>query len=121
VERNNGKDPELQHLVEITATKVIPRLLRDGHLRSPDGNNIVPVVVHGDLWNGNYGQGTIGTGGMEDVVFDPSSAWAHSEFDAGIMGMFGGFGPSFWNEYHKFKPKDEPVEEYDDRVQLYEL
>jgi protein-ribulosamine 3-kinase len=121
VERNNGKDPELHQLVEITATKVVPRLLGDGHLRSPDGNNIVPVVVHGDLWNGNHGQGTIGTGGMEEVVFDPSSAWAHSEFDAGIMGMFGGFGSSFWNEYHKFKPKDEPVEQYNDRVQLYEL
>ncbi len=33
----------------------------------------------------------------------------------------GGFGPSFNKEYHKYKPKDEPVEEWDDRVELYEL
>lgn len=37
------------------------------------------------------------------------------------MRMFGGFGPGFEREYHKLKPKDEPVEEFEDRVALYEL
>ena len=37
------------------------------------------------------------------------------------MRMFGGFGPSFEREYHKLKPKDEPEEEFEDRVELYEL
>jgi fructosamine-3-kinase len=58
---------------------------------------------------------------VEEVVFDPSAAWAHSEFEFGIMGMFGGFGGSFNKEYWKYKPKDEPAEEWEDRVQLYEL
>lgn len=35
--------------------------------------------------------------------------------------MFGGFGAALEKEYHKIKPKDEPVEEYEDRVELYEL
>lgn len=36
-------------------------------------------------------------------------------------GRFGGFGPDFMKEYHSICPKAEPVEEYDDRVMLYEL
>lgn len=67
------------------------------------------------------GRGSIGDGPVEEVVFDSSAAWAHSEFEFGIMGMFGGFGASFNKEYWKYKPKDEPVEEWEDRVQLYEL
>jgi fructosamine-3-kinase len=34
---------------------------------------------------------------------------------------FGGFGNDFLEEYHSICPKTEPVEEYDDRVMLYEL
>jgi protein-ribulosamine 3-kinase len=55
------------------------------------------------------------------VVYDPSAFWGHGEFEAGIMGMFGGFGRAFWEEYYRFKKKDEPVEEWEDRCKLYEL
>lgn len=55
-EWNNGADGELRTLVEQTASKVVPRLLRDGHLKDgKTGGSIVPVVVHGDLWSGNHG------------------------------------------------------------------
>lgn len=37
------------------------------------------------------------------------------------MKMFGGFGPKFFNEYHEHIPKAEPVKEYDDRAELYQL
>lgn len=121
-EKNNGHDPTLSKLVEQTAENVVPRLLGDDHLKDgKTGEKIKPAVVHGDLWSGNHGRGTIGDGGVEEVVFDPSSAWAHSEFEFGIMRMFGGFGADFEREYHKLKPKDEPVEEFEDRVALYEL
>ncbi|KAH6670666.1 Fructosamine/Ketosamine-3-kinase [Halenospora varia] len=121
-EKNNGSDPELSKLVGTTAEKVVPRLLRNGHLKDGrTGQDIVPVVVHGDLWSGNHGRGSIDGGGVEEVVFDPSSCWAHGEFDFGIMKMFGGFGGSFEKEYHNLKPKDEPNEEWEDRVALYEL
>lgn len=120
-ERNNGKDSELSSLVEKTAAIVVPRLLRDGHLKAAGGGKIIPVVVHGDLWSGNHGRGTIGKGGLEEVVFDPSSSYSHGEFEWGIMRMFGGFGGAFEREYYELKGNDEPVEEWEDRVALYEL
>lgn len=36
------------------------------------------------------------------------------------MRMFGGFNSAFWEEYHKLVPKAEPVEEFEDRIKLYE-
>lgn len=119
-EHNNGKDDKLHRLTTATIDKVVPRLIGDDHLNG--GKGIMPVVTHGDLWSGNAARGSIGgQGEPEDVTFDPSAAYTHSEYDLGIMNMFGGFGPSFFMEYHKLCPKTEPVEEYEDRVALYEL
>ncbi|PVI00681.1 Ketosamine-3-kinase [Periconia macrospinosa] len=120
-EKSNGIDKDLHNLVETTASKVVSRLLGDSHLNN--GKLISPVVVHGDLWSGNAGVGRIGTkdGDVEDVVYDPSACYAHNEFEIGIMKMFGGFGGSFLKEYHALCPKAEPVDEYDDRIALYEL
>ncbi len=120
-EQKHGQDSELRLLVENIASKVVPRLLADGHLTAPSGGKIEPVVVHGDLWSGNHGKGRIGDGGVEEVVFDPAASWSNSEFEFGIMRMFGGFGGSFEREYWKEKPRDERVEEWEDRVALYEL
>ena len=126
-EKNNGKDPELRKVVERTVEEVVPRLLGDGHLGGKDG--IKPAVVHGDLWSGNKSKGSfVGRddatpdepGPLEDVIFDPSACYAHREFDHGIMSMFGGFNTSFWHDYQEIVRKTEPVEEYDDRVALYE-
>ncbi len=119
-ERTNGKDASLRSLVEKTVTETVPRLIGDGHLNN--GKGVTPVVVHGDLWSGNNGRGVIGGhGAVEDVVFDPSACYAHNEYELGIMQMFGGFGGSFMREYHQLCPKTEPVDEYGDRVRLYEL
>jgi protein-ribulosamine 3-kinase len=120
-EKSNGTDKELRNLVETTAAKVVPRLIGDSHLNN--GKGVTPVVIHGDLWSGNASVGTIGTkgGDAEEVVYDSSACYAHNEFELGIMKMFGGFGASFLKEYHELCPKTEPVEEYEDRVKLYEL
>ncbi|GAB1313660.1 hypothetical protein MFIFM68171_03870 [Madurella fahalii] len=116
-ERKNGRDGELAEAVEKVAGTVVPRLLGDGHLKG-----VVPVVVHGDLWSGNHGRGRIGgRGGVEEVVYDPSCVYGHSEYELGIMRMFGGFGSGFWREYERLAPKAEPKEEWEDRVALYEL
>lgn len=119
-QNRNGSDPQLETLVEKTCTEVIPRLLGDNHLNN--GNPITPVVIHGDLWSGNASHGRLpGMSQSEDVVFDSSACYAHSEFELGIMRMFGGFGSAFEEEYHRLVPITEPVEEYEDRVRLYEL
>lgn len=115
--KNNGSDNELTNTVEAVASKVVPRLIGDSTVK-----NIAPVVIHGDLWSGNHSRGQIGgKGGAEEVVFDPSAVYGHSEYELGIMKMFGGFGSSFWNEYEKLVPKAHPKEEWADRIALYEL
>lgn len=113
----NGADEELSDSVERVASEVVPRLLGDGHLQS-----VKPVVVHGDLWSGNHGRGSIaGRGGVEEVVYDPSCVYGHSEYELGIMHMFGGYDGTFWDEYFKLVPKCEPVEEWEERIALYKL
>jgi len=144
-ERRNGKEPSLRQLVERVVRLVVPTLLANGHLgygKNGHGTDIIPVVVHGDLWSGNAGRGRIvGHGGhrsneqkqadqsnededeygIADVVYDPSACYAHSEYELGIMRMFGGFGTAFFDAYHRIVPKTEPVDEYNDRGILYEL
>ncbi|KAF7196932.1 Ketosamine-3-kinase [Pseudocercospora fuligena] len=118
--KSNGADKELEQLIENTCTKVIPKLIGDRHLNG--GKGITPVVVHGDLWSGNASAGKLpGMSEPEELVYDSSAVYGHSEFELGIMKMFGGFGGSFLKEYHELVPKTEPVEEYEDRVKLYEL
>lgn len=114
---NNGPDAELANAVEEVASKVVPRLIGDDRVK-----DIAPVVIHGDLWSGNHSRGQIGgKGGAEEVVFDPSAVYGHSEYELGIMRMFGGFGGGFWKEYEMLVPKAEPKAEWEDRVLLYEL
>ncbi|KAL2759716.1 hypothetical protein ACRALDRAFT_1067546 [Sodiomyces alcalophilus JCM 7366] len=113
----NGPDAELERTVERVASSVVPRLIGEETIK-----NITPVVIHGDLWSGNHSRGRIaGQGGVEEVVFDPSAVYGHSEYELGIMRMFGGFGSAFWTEYERLVPKAEPAGEWGDRVALYEL
>ena len=86
-EQHNGKDDKLHRLTTATIDKVVPRLIGDEHLNG--GKGVLPVVTHGDLWSGNAARGSIGgQREPEDVVFDPSAAYAHSEYDLGIMNRF---------------------------------
>lgn len=113
--KSNGKDADFEKTLETVASKVAPRLI--GAVK-----DVTPVIIHGDLWSGNHSQGIIaGQGGVEEVVFDSSAVYGHSEYELGVMRMFGGFGSGFWRDYEKLVPKAEPKEEWEDRVALYEL
>lgn len=74
---------------------------------------IVPALLHGDLWGGNVAESAEGP-----VIFDPASFYGHSEFELGIAGMFGGFSNSFYSAYHGKIPQGPGFAK---RNQLYQL
>ncbi|KAM9780570.1 ketosamine-3-kinase [Neosynchiropus ocellatus] len=74
---------------------------------------IVPALLHGDLWGGNVSECANGP-----VVYDPASFYGHAEFELGIAGMFGGFNSSFYSAYHE---KIVKAEGFAKRSQLYQL
>ncbi|XP_075759644.1 fructosamine-3-kinase isoform X3 [Pelodiscus sinensis] len=77
------------------------------------GVEIVPALLHGDLWAGNVAEDEFGP-----IVFDPASFYGHSEFELAISGMFGGFNSSFFSAYHSKIPKAPGFEK---RNKLYQL
>uniref|UniRef100_F7FYS5 protein-ribulosamine 3-kinase n=1 Tax=Macaca mulatta TaxID=9544 RepID=F7FYS5_MACMU len=83
----------------------IPDLFRD--------LQIIPALLHGDLWGGNVAEDSSGP-----VIFDPASFYGHSEYELAIAGMFGGFSSSFYSAYHGKIPKAPGFEK---RLQLYQL
>ncbi|XP_056432761.1 ketosamine-3-kinase isoform X2 [Gadus chalcogrammus] len=74
---------------------------------------VVPALLHGDLWGGNVAQTTEGP-----VIFDPASFYGHSEYELGVMAMFGGFSSSFYAAYHENVPE---APGFTQRNQLYQL
>ncbi|GJN88892.1 hypothetical protein Rhopal_001863-T1 [Rhodotorula paludigena] len=102
-------DKELSRLGSEVQTRVIPHLL--GKL------DVKASILHGDLWSGNA---RFSKDRSSPIIFDPSSYYGHSEADLGITRMFGGFSPAFYEAYHARVPKTEPVDEYEQRLQLYE-
>ncbi|XP_039595855.1 ketosamine-3-kinase isoform X1 [Polypterus senegalus] len=74
---------------------------------------IVPALLHGDLWGGNVAENEAGP-----IIFDPASFYGHSEFELAIAGMFGGFSGSFYSAYHKAIPK---APGFDKRLKFYQL
>lgn len=79
------------------------------------GDEIIPALLHGDLWSGNAAQFSDGSNG---VVYDPSSFYGHSEYDFGIVRMFGGFPREFERAYFEVMPKRKFFEK---RNKLYQL
>ncbi|NXS09026.1 KT3K kinase, partial [Neodrepanis coruscans] len=74
---------------------------------------IVPALLHGDLWGGNVAEDDSGP-----IIFDPASFYGHSEYELAIAGMFGGFHSSFYSAYHSEIPKAAGFEK---RLKLYQL
>jgi len=75
---------------------------------------VMPSVLHGDLWSGNYGMGRDG----EPVIFDPAVYYGDREADLAMTELFGGFGPAFYAAYNNAWPLDSG---YAQRKRLYNL
>lgn len=72
-EKAQGFDAEVRALEDAIIEKVIPRLLRP---LETGGRKIEPVLVHGDIWDGNTST-NVKTG--SPVIFDATSIYAHHE------------------------------------------
>lgn len=72
-EEAQGFDPEVKALEDAIIEKVIPRLLRP---LETGGRKIEPVLIHGDIWDGNTS--TNKNTGLP-VIFDATSIYAHHE------------------------------------------
>nr|XP_008535493.1 PREDICTED: ketosamine-3-kinase-like [Equus przewalskii] len=103
VEKGSG-DREARELWSALQLK-IPDMFRD--------LDIVPALLHGDLWAGNVAEDSSGP-----IIFDPASFYGHSEYELAIAGMFGGFSGSFYSAYHSKIPK---APGFDKRLRLYQL
>lgn len=85
-------------------------------MKIPDlfcGLEIVPALLHGDLWSGNVAEDDSGP-----IIYDPASFYGHSEFELAIALMFGGFPRPFFTAYHQKVPK---APGFDRRLLLYQL
>lgn len=72
------------------------------------------VLLHGDLWNGNYLVDNSG----KPVLIDPASYYGHREADLAMPLLFGGFPPSFFEGYQECWPLQDG---WRDRVEIYKL
>ncbi|MFW6370479.1 MAG: fructosamine kinase family protein [Bacteroidota bacterium] len=76
----------------------------------------MPVLVHGDLWSGNY---MMSAGGP--ALIDPASYYADCEMEMGIMTMFGGFPERFYDAYNEVNPLRPDWKERNSLYQLYHV
>jgi len=70
------------------------------------------VMLHGDLWSGNYAV----CGDGEVAIFDPAFYYGDRETDIAMSELFGGFGAEFYHAYNEVYPLPQ---EYAIRKVLY--
>ncbi|WP_053990331.1 fructosamine kinase family protein [Mangrovimonas sp. TPBH4] len=81
---------------------------------APFFQNVVPSLLHGDLWSGNYLISQDGT----PYLIDPAPYYGHHEVDIAMTKLFGGFAPEFYMAYYKKHPESSYTE---DRISIYQL
>lgn len=75
-----------------------------------------PVLIHGDLWSGNYMITERGP-----ALIDPAVYYADREMEFAIMTMFGGFSERFYDAYNKVNPMDPDWKKRNKIYQLYHV
>ncbi|WP_010632521.1 fructosamine kinase family protein [Sporolactobacillus vineae] len=73
-----------------------------------------PVLLHGDLWGGNYMFLADGS----PALIDPAAVYGDRELDLGVTTVFGGFTSEFYRAYAAAYPFDEG---YEKRLPFYRL
>ncbi|MDF2189809.1 fructosamine kinase family protein [Paraflavitalea sp. CAU 1676] len=76
-----------------------------------------PVLVHGDLWSGNFLCDT----DSRPVLIDPAVYYGHPAVDLGMTTLFGGFEALFYESYHQHAPPPANYREQWEVANLYPL
>ncbi len=75
-----------------------------------------PVLIHGDLWSGNY---LITKKGP--ALIDPASYYADREMEFAIITMFGGFSQRFFDVYNEVNQMPNGWKQRNSLYQLYHV
>jgi fructosamine-3-kinase len=102
---------EIERPIPVSEMIIYEKLL--DRIESLIPNDSIPVLIHGDLWSGNY---MISENGP--ALIDPASYYADREMEFAIMTMFGGFSQRFYEAYNEVNPL--PVD-WKQRNSLYQL
>lgn len=86
-------------------------------LHETNNPGLSPVLVHGDLWSGNF---MVDDKGLPALI-DPAAHYGHRETDIAMSKMFGGFAPEFYKYYNEAYPMEEGWETRTYIYQLYPL
>ena len=78
--------------------------------------NSDPVLIHGDLWSGNYIVSK-----KSPVLIDPASYYADREMEFSIITMFGGFSQQFYDAYNEVNPLPSDWRQRNRLYQLYHI
>lgn len=76
-----------------------------------------PSLLHGDLWGGNWMTSMQG----DPVLVDPSILYGDHAFELAFTELFGGFPPSFYEQYENHFPLPDYYEETKPIYQLFYL
>ena len=107
-----GQDEELDTLGQELCSRL-------DHWLGPDVlSSVTPVLLHGDLWSGNW---SVRNDTHQPFIFDPASYYGHYEAEFGIMKMFGGFGKDFFDAYNQATDLTIQEEGTEERLIIYEL
>ena len=115
--RRYWREKRLLPLVELTAAQLggLAALL-ERFVNDYDWLAEGPVLIHGDLWNGNVLMSSRGP-----ALIDPSAWVGERAVDLAMMRLFGGFPAGFWRAYQEALPAPADVEEAVPAYQLYFL
>lgn len=75
------------------------------------------VLMHGDLWGGNY---LVDSNGQA-VLIDPATYYGRREADLAMTTLFGGFDAAFYQGYEEVWPLADGSEERQEIYKLYHL